>query len=63
MQKWREFLESFATNGAAVLLLFVLTQVTFALTFLGMPKAEDVMYLSCGALLGLLKGETGKRPE
>ena len=37
--------------------LFVLMEITFVLTCLSMPKAEDVMYLSVGTLLGVLKGE------
>ncbi len=38
-------------------MLFVLPQVSYFLTFMYMPKAEDVMMLSVGALLGILKGE------
>lgn len=57
MEKWIAFTDSLARQGGTILLLFVLTQITFVLTCLAMPKAEDVMYLSVGALLGVLKGE------
>lgn len=57
---WQKFLDSLASAGGTVMLLFVLTQITFALTFLHMSRAEDIMYLSVGALLGLLKGDGRK---
>lgn len=63
LDHWLKFVDSLSRQGGTILLLFVLTQTTFALTFAGMPKAQDVMYLSVGALLGVLKGETKAEPK
>jgi hypothetical protein len=55
------FLDAIASNGGTVMLLFILTQISFVMAAVKMPKGEDVMYLCCGALLGVLKGETTKK--
>lgn len=61
MDKWKSFLDSLSTTGATVMLLFVLTQITFVLMFFDTTKFDEIMYMTVGALLLVLKGESRKQ--
>jgi hypothetical protein len=57
MTSWKKFLDSIASFGGSVVVLFVLHTVLLIALILGYVVLKDSYFLVLGALLGLLKGE------
>lgn len=55
MRFWHDFLDSFDSDGGKIFLLMVLMGIGFAGAWMGVPKAEDIIVGSFGALLIALK--------
>lgn len=58
MTIWKALLDSLDTPGGHIWLLFLLVMVGVGLAWLKVPKGEDILIGSFGALLGALRGAT-----
>lgn len=56
MKTWGTLLNSLDTPGGHVLLLLVLVGVGIGMSATQLPKAEDILIGSFGALLAMLRG-------
>jgi hypothetical protein len=59
MKRWSEFLQSIETEGGSILILILLIVMFSLFVKMGFKDAESQVYFILGALVGLLKGNTG----